>query len=297
MKYTPPAGGAADDSYDDGDRSAGIEGSVVPAAAFEHPQRELVHLIEHSGQTPDAADLQQVRKAIDTLIAAATGGGDTAQFVTFAQARARLPIFPEIVSADGRINVTSPAAGTVRVPSGVQFMHRGIYPVTTAETDFATVASKTYHLRWHPTDGLALKDLADAGYNPSVLAEGNTGFDTSYDDMLIARVVTNSSNVATITNLANRDRLSSNHVKDTFEQQGGGTWSGLPGLSASINWARTPCHIGVPTLSVEISNTTESVVAQTVTATRYDLYAFLQGYADNVAQPYVSGKITVHLSA
>lgn len=298
MKYTPPAGGAADDPYENGDESAGFDGSIVPAATFEHPQRELVHLIEHSGQTPDAADLQQVRKAIDILIAAATGGGDTSQFVTFAQARGRLPIFPEIVSADGRINVTSPAAGTVRVPSGVQFMHRGIYPVTTAETDFATVASKTYHLRWNPTDGLALKDLADAGYNPSVLAEGNIGFDSTYDDMLIARVVTNSSNVATITNLANKPVLTGSFAKTTIETQQTGSFAGLPILEGALDWARTPQSF-IVRASCDETLSFDALLRTHTEATRYTArgWAFGYGQIGTANGLYMSGEITIGVRA
>lgn len=209
MKYIAPPGGDANAPYLDGNRSAGIKGSVLPAKAVEHPQRELDHLIGFAGLTPDTADLEQVRKAIEALIAAATGGGDTSQFLLVSQARARLPIFPEVLSADGRINVSSPSAGTILVPTTVSFQHRGIFPMSTSDYSepnrtFATVASKTYHLRWDPTNGFRLRDLADPAYNPTVAAETNAAFDSSYDDMLVARVITNSSNVATITNLANK---------------------------------------------------------------------------------------------
>ncbi|OAB57604.1 hypothetical protein AY599_18270 [Leptolyngbya valderiana BDU 20041] len=274
MKYVPPAGGAADDSYVDGDRSAGIEGSVVPAAAIEDVMRELVHLVVHSGQTPDGADKQQVRKAVENLIAAAIGSGDTSNFVTFPLARARLPIYPEIVSADGRINVTSPAAGTVRVPSGVTFMHRGIFPVTTEETDFSTTASKTYHLRWNATDGLSLEDLADSGYNPSVLPESDPTFDSTYDDMLIARVVTSSSNVATITNLASR---ASQAVDQTVSGAASiistGPPSGNDGAeftgAVTLDWSRTPV----------------AVVSGNV---RQGTTPILQGYANRITEKVVT---------
>lgn len=211
MKYVQPLGEAADASYVDGNRSAGTKGSLVPAAAVENPQREIDHVISFFGLTPANTDKQQLRKAIEAAISAATGGGDTSQFLLVSQARARLPIFPEIQSADGKMNVTSPSAGTVQVPTAVTFSHRGIYPVSTSDyieddRTFATLANKTYHLRWNPDDGFSLEDLADSGYNASVLAESNVAFDSAYDDMLIARVVTSAGNVATITNLVNRDR-------------------------------------------------------------------------------------------
>jgi hypothetical protein len=80
MKYVQPLGEAADASYVDGNRSAGTKGSLVPAAAVENPQREIDHVISFFGLTPANTDLQQLRKAIEAAIAAATGGGDTSQF-------------------------------------------------------------------------------------------------------------------------------------------------------------------------------------------------------------------------
>lgn len=212
MKYQAPPGGAADAPYVDGNRSAGTKGSVVPAAAIEHHQRELAHLIAYSGQVPAANDLEQVRKAIQLLIEAATGGGVVETYLLLAQASARLPIFPEIQTADGRMNVMSPGTGSILVPATVPCLHRGIAPFNTSDYDeaartFETAGNKTYHLRWTPADGFILKDVVNAGYNPDVAAETAAKFDTGYDDMLVARVVTNSSNVATITNLKNRNRL------------------------------------------------------------------------------------------
>lgn len=249
MKYNPPPGAAADAPYADGNRNAGIRGSVVPAAAIEYPQRELVNLIGYAGLTPDNADLNQVRKAIEALIAAATGGGDTSQFLLVAQAASRLPIYPEIVSADGKMNVSSPAAGTILVPSAVTIMHRGIRPYETGDYDeatertFATAASKTYHLRWSPTDGFALKDVADAGYNPTAKPETDASFDSTYDDMLIARIVTNGSNVATITNLANKARLQYQGVVNTgaaIVTTGSGNDGTQLTHTFTLDFARTP---------------------------------------------------------
>lgn len=174
---------------------------------FNRIESEIGEVIDFAGLTGDDADLTQLRQAIEAMIAAATGGGDTSQFLLVSQARARLPIWPEIVSDDNKMNVSSPASGTIRIPGGVDFWHRGIYKITTAQTDFATTASKTYHVRWNATSGYVRKDLADVAYNPTAAAETAAIFDSTYDDMLIARVVTNSSNVPTITNLANGVRL------------------------------------------------------------------------------------------
>ncbi|MCA0275879.1 MAG: hypothetical protein LCH86_07745 [Proteobacteria bacterium] len=249
MKYIAPPGGDPGAPYVDGNRSAGVRGSVVPAKAVEHPQRELHHLIDYAGLTPSDGDQEQVRKAIEALISAATGGGETSQFLLVSQARARLPIFPEVLSADGRINVSSPSAGTILVPPAVNFMHRGIFPVATSDYSepnrtFATAASKTYHLRWDPTNGFRLRDLADAAYNPGVLPETSPVFDSVYDDMLIARVVTSAANVATISNLANKNTIKHNYARGTLVYPPGDL--GNPAIVAmatetiALNFARTP---------------------------------------------------------
>jgi hypothetical protein len=67
MKYIPPYG--IDDlnaPYINGDPSIGRAGSIPPAAAFEHPMRELVHMIEKSGLGPTDLDLYQLLKSIRT---------------------------------------------------------------------------------------------------------------------------------------------------------------------------------------------------------------------------------------
>lgn len=213
-------------------------------------ESEIGHVIEYAGLIGVDTDLTQLRQAIQQLILSgiaglgSTGGGtvptiDTSQFILIGQARVRLPIFPEIFTADWKMGVTSPSTGTVRVPAGVSFQHRGIFPIVTVQTDFPTVLSKTYHLRWNPTDGFVLKDLADTGYNPTVAAETSDIFDSDYDDMLVARVVTNASNIATITNLVNADRLMT-EILSAGAMNSPATNDANRTQAFSWNWARKP---------------------------------------------------------
>jgi hypothetical protein len=206
-------------------------------------EAEIGHVIEYAGLVPTDDRYTQLREAIEQLIAAATGSGDTTDYLLMSQARSRLPIHPEIMNIDNRIICTQPAAGSVRMPGGVDFLHRGIYPVTTVQTDFATDPSTTYHLRWDKTNGFRLRRLTDAAYNPTSLSEANSLFDSTYDDMLIARMTTSSSNIATITNLRNAVRLEKFEVKT-----GPGIIfnAGVPmdgvvyAAQFSIDWGRTP---------------------------------------------------------
>jgi hypothetical protein len=75
MKYVPPIGAQdANAAYVDGNPSAGIEGSLVSAAAIEHPMREIVEVIAAAGLAPSAADLKQLLAAIRRLSLPAGGG-------------------------------------------------------------------------------------------------------------------------------------------------------------------------------------------------------------------------------
>jgi hypothetical protein len=252
-------------------------------------ESEIGHVIDHAGIVQTDDRMTQLREAIEALISAATGG-NPAGYILMDQARARLPIFPEVLNTDGRIVVTSPAAGAVRLPGGVDFLHRGIFTLTTAQADFATAASKIYHLRWDKTNGFRLRDLADAaGYNPSAFAETNAAFDSTHDDMLIARVVTNASNVATITNLANKDRLyadgNSGVIGPTeFDDSANDPNALVATLGNSlrrtaVNWARRPrAHLAAFTdVTVQHSTTQTSEMNIVVRApNRYSVEVIYQ---------------------
>ena len=64
MKYVPPVGGAVDDPYIDANPGSGIDGSPVPAAAIEHPMREILAVISAAGIAPSEANLGQLLAAL-----------------------------------------------------------------------------------------------------------------------------------------------------------------------------------------------------------------------------------------
>jgi hypothetical protein len=262
-------------------------------------QKELDAIHQAGGVAGDDSTFNTTLLNIQALIDAATGGGEGAGYLLMSQARTRNPVFPIIDTADFKINCSSPGAGTVRIPGGVSFLHRGIYIEETVETDFATLANKTYHLRWSYADGYELKDLADVTYNPTTAAETSSIFDSTFDDMLIARVITNSSNVATITNLANAVDLSGSFTKATIETQPT-SWSGLPFLTASINWARTPRIISVSNQNTDATSGTESVVGLDSTRSRYTVTAMARGYVIGLpsgGDSYISGSVSIDVIA
>lgn len=206
------------------------------------------------------------------------------------------PIFPE-VAGNGLFTVTSPGAGTVRVAAGTSWTIRGAFTYTSAQTDLATVANKTYHLRWDRTNGFALYDLANGAYNPSAVPEADPTFDTSYDSMLVARVITNGANAAAITPLVNKNVLSFTAVKSTMETKSGG-WPGLPQITGNMNWARTPQSISHYNYNTDVTGITECVVGFDLTFSRYSLVGMLKGYVIGVAtNDYISGAVTVTMGA
>ncbi len=70
MEYVPPIGGDPNDPYIDANPALGVEGSPVPAAAIEHPMREIMNVILAAGIIPDSGDLTQLSAAIQAMILA-----------------------------------------------------------------------------------------------------------------------------------------------------------------------------------------------------------------------------------
>jgi hypothetical protein len=273
---------------------------------FHDIQAELGHLISYAGLTDNSDDLQQVRKAIEALITAAIGGIDEGEgpdltgFVLLSQLRSRIPLFPEILTTDNRINITSPGSGSILVPPTINILHRGVFPKSTSDftelaRTFATAANKTYHLRLNLAPGseaLSLKDLANGTYNPTAAAESDPKFDSTYDDVLLARIVTNGSNVATITNLRNAVELD-----DNVTNTGSFALANQNGADRTVvntfNWARRPRIVsifhsfgGTGDWQVNDHDTNEQVLART----RYQttIYLLRDGASSGSLYTYVA---------
>ena len=65
MKYNAPLDRDDDPTagYVDGNPAAGVNGSIIPAAAIEFPQREIANYIGYTGLEPDNANLTQLTEA------------------------------------------------------------------------------------------------------------------------------------------------------------------------------------------------------------------------------------------
>lgn len=302
--FTPPFATEADSRYPTSDeRRQGFDCGPADRrlfhGLFNRIESELGHVIEMAGITQTDGRMTQVYEAIQALISAAIGTPedpeepiDTSQFLLLQQAASRLPIFPEVNTFDGRIAIISPSTGTVRVPAGVNFLHRGIVVVTTVLTDFPVVASKTYHLRWTNSVGFVLHDLADTSYNPTLVAETNPIFDSSYDSMLVARVVTNAANTATITNLANKTILTASGEEIAAmgslrpnQHQDGVRPSQISQYTAvAVNFARTPQSYMSAANDINMSEGSSGTSYErnlgVRTLSRYQLAVWAQGDSD-----------------
>ncbi len=264
MKYQPPfKPGAtpaepgihnddADAPYVNGNAETGVEGSVPPAEGWEHPQREILKVITEAGLTPDHEDLTQLWQALQLLY-----GQATTNYLN-------LPVYPEGLTADGKLAVNNNGGGVLELAPAQEFVWRGWVKidtddVATAHKQVTTVANKTYHARWSPPGygaatpaatyphGLVvLEDLADAGYNPTSAAEDDAAFDTTYDDMLIAVVTTDGSNVPTIKSVVNKQRLESTTVLTDSSLTNDGANSANTTWTVTQDWARTPQAIAAP---------------------------------------------------
>lgn len=156
-----------------------------------------------------------------------------------------LPLYPEILTNNGLLTVNAVSVGNLEIPTGQIITHRGWRAFSTddyalAQRQFTTAANKTYHLRWSPANGFELNDLANGGYNAGALDEDNIAFDSTFDNALCARVVTDGSNVATITQLKNCATmdLSSNVTLANVANAGINESQG--DLLLTYNWSRKP---------------------------------------------------------
>jgi hypothetical protein len=65
MQYTQPYGNVNPNaSYVNGNPATGTPGSIIPAAAVEAAQREIINCITQAGLSPDPANLTQLWQAI-----------------------------------------------------------------------------------------------------------------------------------------------------------------------------------------------------------------------------------------
>lgn len=126
MKYNAPIGAAdPNDPYIDGNPGAGIEGAAVPAAALEHPMREIVKVITEAGITPDAGDLTQLYQAIVAIASsniigdATTTAKGIVELATGAEALGGSDSTRAVTSAALASSLSLGTSGYMKLPGGL----------------------------------------------------------------------------------------------------------------------------------------------------------------------------------
>ena len=161
--------------------------------------------------------------------------------------------YPKL-NSDGLIK-TSTDTGKLIVVSDQYAIFNNILEkqLNNANVVFNTEASKTYHLRYSlrgekindytPNKGFYLVDLANSHYNPNDNDSTSSEFDTTYTDMLLAKVVTDEDNNLTVFSYVNLPTLELRLIRteggQIYESSGDGEGYHAV-VDLDINWSRTP---------------------------------------------------------
>lgn len=227
--------GGADTFFRDCSSPSSEDGTRVPAAWLNMVMQQLRRAIRGMGIAENNADDDMLLKAIQK---------NSNNAVLQPTALQYLDLYPVIRTASNKMSVSA-SAGQVSVGADQVFVHRGVFPrstsdYTAAARTFSTLANQTYHLRWNPTAGFSLRNVSEVGYNPGALPETNRAFDTTYDDMLVARVVTDAANMPSVTALVNRQDLRHQSSVYVAVVNRATVWQPLAASGFTIDWARTP---------------------------------------------------------
>ncbi|CAM5764357.1 hypothetical protein [Bosea minatitlanensis] len=213
------------------------DGTVVPAAWLNAMMAQLRRAIRGRG----VAELTPSDPLYDDMLLKAIESVADGTLL-LAETLTTMPIYPDVPGV-GALSFTA-STGQVVVDPGQQIVLRGVLKILTdsyaapART-FGTSASKTYHLRFDRTNGFRLIDVTNAVYNPMALAETAANFDSTFDDVLLAKVVTNAANSVTVTALANKNRLSAVAARAASVFLGAG-YGAAQTDTYTFNFARRP---------------------------------------------------------
>ncbi|WP_179292269.1 hypothetical protein [Vibrio coralliilyticus] len=142
----------------------------------------------------------------------------------------KLPIYPEVKTDGNVVGLNLIGTELTVYNNPVYFYGWQLHRINPTGIKFTVDLSKTYHLRFSIQSGLKLKDVTDATYNPSSKAETDASFDSTYDDMLLAKIES-----GTLTPLINKPEL----YAET-QMTGTNTNPVHPARLFTYNWARTP---------------------------------------------------------
>ena len=170
-------------------------------------EAELASIIADSGLTPVATDRNTLLLSLRRIIARDTGTSPDTEYLLYATLKDFVKIYPEIETPGNLVTITVSADNREITIDEFTVVHRGMKRITVPETTLDIFSGRTYHLRWNETDGVTVTETNDADYNPDGLDEDDVKFDTTYDDLLLARIVVSGTGVPTITRLRNDTKM------------------------------------------------------------------------------------------
>ncbi len=229
------------------DKRQGKVGTRIKANWLNTVQRELIAVVETFGGQLDSQNDQQLWETMDRITPIRLK--KTAKPLSGVTSVRAMPFYPEIITPTHTLALMV-SANTVKIQEGQALLWRGVWKIQTEDyldeqRTFLLEPSKIYHLRWQPQAGFCLKNLSDPAYNPYFFAEVHAYFDSRYDDLLIARMITDQNAQPMITLLKNKSHLSTHWTTQSIEW-----WNGVVGnsvyfsyppmASLSLNWGRTP---------------------------------------------------------
>lgn len=113
MKYFQPYGLTDPEaSYTNGNPATGTMGSIPPAQAIEHPQREIVNFLKDGGFTPDSNDLRQLSKSVQGGVVNYCTDQGTANFLAIVPVP---PLAGYVLGQHFRIKVAYANTGPVQI--------------------------------------------------------------------------------------------------------------------------------------------------------------------------------------
>lgn len=241
------ANATATGEFTDGHLAQQIPPTTVKAAWLNTLQRELVNTIAIAGEQPDPHRDDQCYQLLKDRLCLPFNPDLPAQHTS-----PGILVPPEMLTKDGKFVLQQSNPGEITILRDQWFLWRGVWKLNSSQypdssRTLTTKPATTYHLRWRPSVGFILYDVTDVIYNSLQQPEESTAMDSNPDDMLIARVVTDSANKATWVSLVNRINLRVYWAayalifKDkTLDQP---FWYEALSESLTLNWARS-CETG-----------------------------------------------------
>jgi hypothetical protein len=183
MKYIAPLGVADPNAHwITGNPAAGVQGSIPPAEAFEHPLRELVALITAAGFTPDSADLLQiiraVRQGVGYTVATAIGGNpNTLTVITTANGAPPITSYQVGLTLKVKIPALNTAAVTITVDglSAVSIIRANGADVAAGDLPIGSVVTLVY-------DGTKFQITNYFGFSSTTTNNNNFTIDIPFAD-------------------------------------------------------------------------------------------------------------------